>query len=111
MIEYYLELLNDSLWPEGEFFIEKRNREWEENHIPFERTDEMKKKTKIECYKKLTTQIPELLGGLIGRKKAKYGAEFLFELFQNRRLNQHLMYTLFDEIFKCIFPEIEDELN
>jgi len=50
-----------------------------------------------------------LLGSLIGKKKANYGAEFLFELFQNRRLNQHLMYTLFDELFKTVFPEIESE--
>ncbi|ORX50056.1 hypothetical protein BCR36DRAFT_352980 [Piromyces finnis] len=109
MIEFYLDQLNDSLWPDGEFFINKRTREWEENHIPFERTEEQKKKSKIECYQKLTTQLPELLGSLIGRKKANYGAEFLFELFQNRRLNQHLMYTLFDELFKTLFPEIDNE--
>ena len=48
------------------------------------------------------------MGGLIGKKKGLYGAEFLFELFQNRRLNQHLMYTLFDELFKCLFPETEN---
>jgi len=51
------------------------------------------------------------LGSLIGKKKANYGAEFLFELFQNRRLNQHLIYSLFDEIFKSIFPEIDDDQN
>jgi len=58
MIELYLNTLNNSLWPEGEFFVAKRNREWEENHIPFERTEEQKKKSKIECYQKLTTQLP-----------------------------------------------------
>jgi len=58
MVEFYLTQLNDSLWPNGEFFVTKRTREWEEKHIPFERTEEQKKKSKIECYQKLTTQLP-----------------------------------------------------
>jgi len=58
MVEFYITQLNDTLWPDGEFFMDKKKRDWEENHIPIDRTDEMKKKTKIECYKKLTTEIP-----------------------------------------------------
>ena len=38
---------------------------------------------------------------MIGRSNARRGARRLFAVLQNRRLNQHLLYTIVDEV--CIF--------
>ena len=35
---------------------------------------------------------------MIGRSNARRGARRLFAVLQNRRLNQHLMYTIIDEV-------------
>ncbi len=48
-----------------------------------------------------------MLGGIVGRKNAKRGTMHLFNSFQNLRLNQHLIYTIFDEIIVELFPEID----
>jgi sorting nexin-25 len=29
----------------------------------------------------------------------------MFAVLQNRRLNQHLVYTVFDEVMAALFPE------
>ena len=38
---------------------------------------------------------------MIGRSNARRGARRIFSVLQNRRLNQHIIYTIFDEV--CIF--------
>lgn len=62
---------------------------------------------------------------MIGRSNARRGARRIFAVLQNRRLNQHLMYTVLDEvrslpgyhspplfiifqIFAALFPETVD---
>lgn len=35
---------------------------------------------------------------MIGRSNARRGARRLFAVLQNRRLNQHLLYTIIDEV-------------
>lgn len=35
---------------------------------------------------------------MIGRSNARRGARRMFAVLQNRRLNQHLVYTVFDEV-------------
>ena len=35
---------------------------------------------------------------MIGRSNARRGARRLFAVLQNRRLNQHLIYTIVDEV-------------
>ncbi|CAG8699267.1 5666_t:CDS:2, partial [Acaulospora colombiana] len=48
---------------------------------------------------------PELAANMIGRSNARRGARRMFAVLQNRRLNQHLVYTVFDEIMAALFPE------
>lgn len=35
---------------------------------------------------------------MIGRSNARRGARRIFAVMQNRRLNQHLVYTIMDEV-------------
>ena len=49
----------------------------------------------------------DLLGQMVGRQNARRGARRLFSVLQNKRLNQDLAYTLFDEIISALFPEID----
>ena len=44
---------------------------------------------------------------MVGRVNAKRGANRVFELFQNRRLLQELIYRVFDEVVVAVFPEVE----
>ncbi|KAJ3086259.1 Intermediate filament protein [Quaeritorhiza haematococci] len=75
------------------------------------RTAEQRKRTKAEAESKLSNLIPELLGGVVGRQNAKRGAARLFNVFQNKRLNQQLLYMLLDEIVVALFPEVKDVVS
>lgn len=44
---------------------------------------------------------------MVGRQNARKGARRLFTVLQNKRLNQQLVYTMLDEIFIALFPELE----
>lgn len=44
---------------------------------------------------------------MVGRQNARRGARRLFSVLQNKRLNQDLVYTLFDEIIAALFPELD----
>lgn len=70
------------------------------------RTPEQKKKSKADAQGKMVHLFPELLGGLVGRHNAKRGAERLCAVFQNRRLNQQLIYIVLDELMGTAFPEL-----
>jgi sorting nexin-25 len=40
---------------------------------------------------------------MIGRSNARRGARRIFAVLQNRRLNQHIVYTIVDEVrFICL---------
>ena len=94
---YLLEWTRGYLWPNGVPM----------NEAPvIVRTNDQKKKTKTESHSKMVHLFPELLGSMVGRQNAKRGAERLVSIFQNRRLNQQLMYTLFDELLYLLFPEL-----
>lgn len=47
----------------------------------------------------------DLAANMIGRSNARRGARRIFAVMQNRRLNQHLIYTVVDEVCVCILSE------
>lgn len=51
--------------------------------------------------------VVDLIGQMVGRQNARRGARRLFSVLQNKRLNQDLVYTLFDEIIAALFPELD----
>ncbi|GBE77233.1 hypothetical protein SCP_0101050 [Sparassis crispa] len=69
------------------------------------RSAEEKLHTRDEANRKLSALMPDLVANMIGRSNARRGARRIFAVLQNRRLNQHLLYTIADEIFATVFSE------
>jgi len=46
----------------------------------------------------LTIATIDLAANMIGRSNARRGARRIFAVLQNRRLNQHIVYTIIDEV-------------
>lgn len=50
----------------------------------------------------------DLAANMIGRTNARRGARRIFAVLQNRRLNQHIAYTIVDEVrwsVPCLFTD------
>jgi sorting nexin-25 len=71
------------------------------------RTDAEKHDTKIRASKKLGMLIPDVAANMIGRGNARRGARRVFGALQDKRLNQQLILSIFDEIFDVLFPAVE----
>ncbi|KAF9902838.1 Intermediate filament protein [Linnemannia zychae] len=75
------------------------------------RTAEQKATTKDQANRKLSAFLPELLGNMVGQQNARRGARRVFAAFQNRRLNQQLVYTTLDEVIAALWPELDPNLS
>ncbi|KAJ8084518.1 tRNA (guanine-N(7)-)-methyltransferase (tRNA(m7G46)-methyltransferase) [Marasmius tenuissimus] len=90
----FIKVFRDGLWPGGKL---------KPPGVP--RTMEEKAKTRDEANRKLSSLVPELAANMIGRSNARRGARRIFAVLQNRRLNQHIVYIIVDEVFSALFPE------
>ncbi|CAK5280644.1 unnamed protein product [Mycena citricolor] len=90
----FVNLFRNGLWPGGKL---------KPPSIP--RTAEEKLRTRDEANRKLSSLVPDLAANMIGRSNARRGARRIFAVLQNRRLNQHIAYTIVDEVFAALFPE------
>ncbi|RXW22659.1 hypothetical protein EST38_g3159 [Candolleomyces aberdarensis] len=88
----YINIFRDSLWPNGNL-----------KGPTSPRTTDEKIKTRDDANRKLSALVP---ANVIGRSNARRGARRMFAVLQNRRLNQHIAYTIVDEVFAALFPEI-----
>lgn len=103
---YLLERVKDSLWPGGKWWASPSEQlqqtssssSQQQQPQPAQRTVDEKLRSKMKAKGNIVQLVPELLGGVVGKQNAKRGAERLFFILQNRRLNQHLLYKLFDEL-------------
>lgn len=100
----YIDTFRDNLWPNGKL---------RGPGVP--RTTEEKIRTRDEANRKLSALVPgmhwlklfqhhlnivpvDLAANMIGRSNARRGARRMFAVLQNRRLNQHIAYTIIDEV-------------
>ncbi|ESK92717.1 hypothetical protein Moror_15970 [Moniliophthora roreri MCA 2997] len=90
----FIKIFRDGLWPGGKL---------KPPSVP--RTVEEKSKTRDDANRKLSSLFPDLAANMIGRSNARRGARRIFAVLQNRRLNQHIVYTIVDEVFSALFPE------
>jgi sorting nexin-25 len=81
-----LTAFRDSFWPKGIYCAV-----W-----PIRTVDQQEQKKK-DVKKKLLS-LAKQFGGVIGKNNTTTGATRLFDVFQSRRLNQHLLYTIIDEL-------------
>jgi sorting nexin-25 len=89
---YMLENIKNTYWINGTF-----QTVWPE------RTEDSKTKT----YQSVSVKIRYLarqLSGFLGKQNAANGTMKLLHIFQNQRLNRHLLYTIFDELLYALFP-------
>ncbi|BGP23533.1 tRNA (guanine-N(7)-)-methyltransferase (tRNA(m7G46)-methyltransferase) [Rhodotorula toruloides] len=93
----YIAALQNGMWPNGELKPKEPAR-----------TAADKAATKASASRKLADLLPDIAASLIGRHNAKQGARRLFAILQNRRLNKHLIYSVADEIFAVVFPEMKE---
>lgn len=89
-----LAFFKDSLWPGGKLKPPGQPRSTEEIT-----------RSRDEANRKLSALVPDLAANMIGRSNARRGARRIFAVLQNKRLNQHIAYTIVDEIVAAIFPE------
>ncbi|KAJ7269426.1 structural protein MDM1 [Mycena haematopus] len=87
-------LFRNGLWPGGKL---------RPPSVP--RTPDEKLRTRDEANRKLSSLVPDLAANMIGRTNARRGARRIFAVLQNRRLNQHIAYTIVDEVFAALFPD------
>lgn len=90
----YINLLKDTMWPDGEMRKESVSR-----------TDPEKKATRDEASVMLATLIPDLAGNVVGKANAQAASRRIFATVNNQRLNTHLAFTILDEIIEILFPK------
>lgn len=100
----YIGTFRDTLWPGGSL---------KPSSVP--RTDHEKVQTREQAHSKLSSIMPgkllkssfhlylkpcysDLAANMIGRSNARRGARRMFAVMQNRRLNQHIVYSIIDEV-------------
>jgi len=95
---FFINLVKEDLWPKGQLNTSRVPRSLEE-----------RTKTRHSANQKLSTFMPDIAASVLGRSNARRGARRIFSVLQNRRLNQHIIYTVLDEIIQVLFPEITIE--
>ena len=89
-----VDLVKDKFWPSGK---------WNEDlHV---RTALQIQELKSEAQSKMAQVLPELLGGVVGKHNARRGADRIFTVLQNKRLNQHLIYLMLDEFISALLVD------
>ncbi|KIW85562.1 hypothetical protein Z517_00954 [Fonsecaea pedrosoi CBS 271.37] len=88
----YIDMMKETMWPGGGKLRETKPR-----------TGAEKKKSKSEAALMLATLIPDLAGNVVGRANAQAAARRITATMNNARLNQHLVFTILDEIVAVLF--------
>ncbi|KAK9900670.1 hypothetical protein P389DRAFT_157250 [Cystobasidium minutum MCA 4210] len=95
----HIYMLKEMMWPDGKMRPPSLPRSAEE-----------KLQTREAAFRKLTYLMPDVAASLIGRSNARRGARRVFAMMQNRRLLQHLIYTLLDDVICEVFgPAVKGE--
>ena len=87
----YIELVRDTMWPGG---VMRQAQP---------RTTSDKAKTRKESGLVLATLLPDLAASVVGRSNAQQAARRISATMNNVRLNQHLVYTILDEVVGVLF--------
>ena len=91
----YINLIKDTIWPNGQTRRETKIR-----------TDAEKTRSRNEASVVLATLIPDLAGNVVGRNNAQSASRRIFATLNNQRLTAHLAFTLLDELVQVLFGNI-----
>ncbi|XP_059174866.1 sorting nexin-25-like [Physella acuta] len=97
MLIYYIQLLKDSMWPDGKMA---------EPQPP--QTEEQKHFNRMLAKKKLLEGMPGLdtIQTLVGDENGRRGIIKIFEALQDKNLNKHLLYNLLEIFLLELLPEL-----
>lgn len=90
----YINLLKNTMWPNGQI---NRNKQ--------PRTSSEKARTRREASLMLATLVPDLAGNVVGRLNAQAASRRIFATLNNSRLNSHLTFTILDEVIDILFND------
>jgi sorting nexin-25 len=99
-----INLVREDVWPKGQLNGIRAPRTLEERtktrHTANQKLSAFMPGVKIHlfCRALLTPFFVDLVASMLGRSNARRGARRIFSVLQNRRLNQHLLYTVLDEV-------------
>ena len=88
----YIDMIKETMWPGGGKIRDSKPR-----------TAAEKKKSRSEAALLLATLIPDLAGNVVGRANGQAAARRISATMNNARLNQHLIFTILDEIVGVLF--------
>jgi sorting nexin-25 len=88
----YIDMIKETMWPGGGKMREAKPR-----------TAAEKTKSRSEAAAMLATLVPDLAGNVVGRANAQAAARRITATMNNARLNQHLVFTILDEIVAVLF--------
>lgn len=88
----YIDLVKETMWPGGGKLREAKPR-----------TTAEKKKSRLEASMMLATLVPDLAANVVGRANAQAAARRISATMNNARLNQHLVFTILDELVGVLF--------
>lgn len=92
----YIDMIKETMWPGGGPMREAKPR-----------TTTEKKKSRSEASMMLATLVPDLAGNVVGRANAQAAARRISATMNNARLNQHLVFTILDEIVGVLFEPVK----
>jgi len=104
----YIETAKNTMWPPANTTdpvtgAEKETGERKMREPGPPRTKMQKEASRREAAAVLGTLIPELAGSVVGRANAQAAARRISAVMNNKRLNEHLSYTILDEIISFLF--------
>lgn len=92
-VDNVLRLFQNTMWPGGA-----------RRPDSVQRTDAERFDARIMSSRRLGMLIPDIATNMIGRRNARRAAHLVWGALQDRRLNQHLVLCILDEIFGAMFP-------
>lgn len=101
----HIETIRSIMWP----LVATNNQGSEERKMrtsPAPRTKLQKDQSRRDAALVLSTLLPELASSVVGRSNAQNAAKRLAAVLNNRRLNEHLMYTILDEVISVLFDDV-----
>lgn len=91
----YINLIKDSIWPEGQGTPGKSKI----------RTEAQKAKSRKAASVVLATVLPDLAGNIVGKANAQAASRRISATLNNPRLTAHLAFTLLDELVQVLFGD------
>ena len=95
MIVTYLNMFKNSIWINGQLRPEAAPR-----------TAEEKDQARKEAKELFLSEVPRTMVKIVGLQTAVQGTEKIFDSFQEKTLNKHLVYTLMECLVGQLVPEL-----